>query len=375
MPDIYAVFEGGGVKGIGHVGALAEIGWSEPSLTIKGYAGASAGAIVAALAAAGYPAAGPNRDAPAGPDSMKAILEQLDLAQLLDGIDEVPLTTIQGLTSRLGTIVEDLAERSRDVMRSHYWTGGKPAKWNLLGRRLSQLWSKNADIVAAFRQLWEHKGVYGTVKFRNWIDGLLRKKSHLLDTNGNVTFKSLERGTKGTILKVVVTDIAGRVAKTYGPSLTPSDQVADAVLASMTIPLFFRPFPFGPNNYYVDGGLLSNFPAWLFDDENVQRKESGDAVLPLLGIRLVAPRPTEPPNITSTKEFLSGLLATKLDGADFLQTRSIERFVGINVELPLGLNAWDFNLDSTTKTSLFNRGTVAARTALFESPNRETLGL
>jgi NTE family protein len=57
MPDIFAVFEGGGVKGIGHVGALAQIRWSEPSLTIRGYAGASAGAIVAALAAAGYDAA------------------------------------------------------------------------------------------------------------------------------------------------------------------------------------------------------------------------------------------------------------------------------------------------------------------------------
>ncbi len=52
MKKCNAVFEGGGVRGIGHVGAVCRMeqaGWQFADL-----AGSSAGAIVAALLAAGY---------------------------------------------------------------------------------------------------------------------------------------------------------------------------------------------------------------------------------------------------------------------------------------------------------------------------------
>jgi len=142
----------------------------------------------------------------------------------------------------------------------------------------------------------------------------------------------------------------------------------------MTIPLFFRPFPFGPNNYYVDGGLLSNFPAWLFDEDNAQREAGGSPRLPVLGVRLVPP-PQPPTNITTTSEYLMSLIATKMDGNDFLQTRLIERFARINVELPVGTNAWDFNLDGEARKSLFERGTFAAEASLLDPHNRAQLGL
>ena len=68
---IDAVFEGGGVKGIGLVGAVSEI-------EAKGYefvnlAGTSAGAIVATLLAAGYKAA-----------EVKDIINGLDFNTLVD---------------------------------------------------------------------------------------------------------------------------------------------------------------------------------------------------------------------------------------------------------------------------------------------------
>lgn len=373
MPDIFAVFEGGGVKGIGHVGALAQVRWSEPTLTIRGYAGASAGAIVAALAAAGYEAAGSTPVTPPPADSMQSILDGMDFEELLDGVDRVPLSTIQTFPSTIGRILREIATRSRRIVTSGLLTGMRVARWNALGWHIGRVRSENADLVSAFEELWEHKGVYGTRKFRDWIDGLLKAKAHLRDPHGNVTFASLKKGTNGTILKVIATDIAGRSPKIYDPVLTPSDHVADAIVASMTIPLFFRPFPFGPNNYYVDGGLLSNFPAWLFDEENGQLKQTGAPPLPVLGIRLVAPR--LPTNITTTREYLSSLVATKLDGGDFLQTRLIDRYAGINVELPPGLNAWDFNLTDETKKSLFERGTFAAEASLLVPHNRSALGL
>jgi len=60
-----AVFEGGGVKGIGFVGAIAVA--EERGFTWQNVAGTSAGAIVATLIAAGYTAG-----------EMREILSNLD---------------------------------------------------------------------------------------------------------------------------------------------------------------------------------------------------------------------------------------------------------------------------------------------------------
>ncbi len=50
---IYAIFQGGGAKGIAHLGAVAAVE-EELKLAFAGVAGASAGAFVAALVADGY---------------------------------------------------------------------------------------------------------------------------------------------------------------------------------------------------------------------------------------------------------------------------------------------------------------------------------
>ena len=75
-----AVFEGGGVKGIGLVGAVAVA--EERGYQWQNVAGTSAGAIVAALLAAGYTAA-----------EMKEIMEKLDYKDFRDTglLDKVPL--------------------------------------------------------------------------------------------------------------------------------------------------------------------------------------------------------------------------------------------------------------------------------------------
>jgi len=75
-----AVFEGGGVKGIGLAGAVAVA--EERGYQWVNVAGTSAGAIVAALLAAGYSAA-----------EMKEIMEELDYSRFKDAslLDRVPL--------------------------------------------------------------------------------------------------------------------------------------------------------------------------------------------------------------------------------------------------------------------------------------------
>ncbi|RCW69442.1 patatin-like phospholipase family protein [Pseudorhodoferax soli] len=81
----YGVFQGGGVKGVALVGAL-EVAESR-GVSFEGVGGASAGAIVAALYAAGYTAA-----------EMRSILEGVQFDSLLDGASLVRLA----LAKRLG---------------------------------------------------------------------------------------------------------------------------------------------------------------------------------------------------------------------------------------------------------------------------------
>jgi NTE family protein len=75
-----AVFEGGGVKGIGLVGAVAAT--EELNYEFCNVAGTSAGAIVAALVAAGYRAS-----------ELRHIMQGLDYAEFKDKglLDHIPV--------------------------------------------------------------------------------------------------------------------------------------------------------------------------------------------------------------------------------------------------------------------------------------------
>src|SRR5512146_1705244 len=86
MKKIDAVCEGGGVKGIGLVGAVAVI--EENGYTFENVAGTSAGAIVASLVAAGYKA-----------PELKQILEQQDFRQFMDKDWEDKIPVVGSLIS------------------------------------------------------------------------------------------------------------------------------------------------------------------------------------------------------------------------------------------------------------------------------------
>ena len=60
-------------------------------------------------------------------------------------------------------------------------------------------------------------------------------------------------------------------------------EIAKAVRMSISIPLYFKPIKFSYENgcsFIVDGGILSNFPIWIFDVEGIPR-------WPTFGLKLV----------------------------------------------------------------------------------------
>ena len=46
-------------------------------------------------------------------------------------------------------------------------------------------------------------------------------------------------------------------------------KLIDAIIASISTPIFFQPLPlsvFGEEDYFVDGGIVDNYPIWIFND-------------------------------------------------------------------------------------------------------------
>ena len=80
---------------------------------------------------------------------------------------------------------------------------------------------------------------------------------------------------------------------------------------SMSIPFFYEPVKLVNRqtkaaSYLVDGGLLSNFPVWLFDTEGTQ------PAWPTFGFKLVEPGAGKPRRVRGPISLLTALFATAM---------------------------------------------------------------
>lgn len=292
-----AVFQGGGVKVIGLVGALT-VAESHGYRWVN-VAGTSAGALVAALAAAGYKA-----------EEMARLLEEVDFRAFRDAPS---------------------------------W-----AKVPLVGPALALLLTK---------------GLYKGDALEEWVRRLLARR-------GVYTFADLiipgERDERFRFkLQVVAADISrGRMVvlpkdmAAYGVDPERVD-VARAVRMSVSLPYFFRPvvqhFP-GPDggfrSYIVDGGLLSNFPVWLFD-------VPGTPPWPTIGFMLAGRQSGRPHRIRGPVSFGAALIATMLEAHDALHLEEADSVRTIRVPTD-GVRAIDFDLSREQRRRLFDAGAEAA---------------
>lgn len=292
-----AVFEGGGVKGVGLVGAVAVA--EEKGYRWSNVAGTSAGAIVATLIAAGYSAT-----------EMKEILSELDYSRFKDAsvIDRVP-------------------------------------------------------VVGPLASLALEKGIYEGKFFEDWMGELLRRKK--VETFGDLILEEYKDDERYRFkLRVIASDISrGRLLvlpqdiAEYG--IRPEDlNVATAVRMSMSIPFFYEPgtlknMKANEVSYIVDGGLLSNFPVWLFDTE-------GDTPeWPTFGFKLVEPEEGTPHQVRGPISLLTALFSTMMEAHDALYIKE-ENFVR-TVPIPtLGVKTTEFNISRERSEALYQSGRQAA---------------
>ena len=232
------VLEGGGVKGIGLVGATGEL--AAAGYRFERIARSSAGSIVAACLAALLRAGEPL-------DRLQDIARSIDYSKFRD---RGPL----GRTLRfLGPVVDGLGMAFQNGIFEgaylHRWLSGTLADLGV--RTFGDL--RRTDPKSALPSEQEYR---------------------LVVTASDVSRQRLVR---------LPWDYA-----TYG--LDPDEQlVADAVRASASIPFFFEPVTLrargGEVSTLVDGGMLSNFPVGLFD-----RTDGHEPRWPTFGVRLSAKR-------------------------------------------------------------------------------------
>jgi hypothetical protein len=132
-------------------------------------------------------------------------------------------------------------------------------------------------------------------------------------------------------LKVVAGDLLSGEMRVFGGSNDGDLNAVDAAVASASYPLFFQPFPF-QGSLFVDGGLVSNLPAWVFDDERLKRHKP----TPTFGFRFVeVPLLGRPASISespsSLPEFFKRLATTSIFGGQELGARSIEDYYAFNL--------------------------------------------
>ena len=303
------VFEGGGVKGIGLAGAYSAL--CERGVGPKRVAGTSAGAITAALVAAGYSA---------------------------EELDEILLTVPFA--------------RFKDTA----WEDRVP----IIGHPLSVLLQR---------------GIYEGGFFREWMRELLAAK-------GIRTFSQLADPEATELkdryrLKVIVSDVTHRrllVLPDDAASLgiEPGDlDVAYAVRMSMSIPIFFEPVMHrnprtGLDHLIVDGGMLSNFPVWVFDCED---QETPD--WPTFGLLLVEPDPKvpiseripapehAPHGARGLVDLLSSMLHTMMEAHDRLYVEKAQYARTIPIPT-LGVGTTEFDLSKERAEALYQSGRTAA---------------
>lgn len=191
-------------------------------------------------------------------------------------------------------------------------------------------------------------GLYKGDRLESWIGRLLANK-------GIRTFRDIPKDS----LRVIVSDISDGAIVVLPDDLGKYNcdindfPIAKAVRMSCSIPYFFEPVKLH-NKKFVDGGVLSNFPMWLFDKENVKK------VRPVIGIKLNGNKEDLPPRqINNAIEMFGALFETMKDAHD---NRYISRKLEKNIIfVPIkNSSSIDFNLSETKKKELILVGRSSA---------------
>ncbi len=297
------VLEGGGVKGIGLVGAISVL--EEHGFSFVRVAGTSAGAIVGSLVAAGFTSA-----------ELHTLMASIDYTKFRDATEPE-------------RILKSLAKGIDLWFHEGMYQGEYFHQWIT-----QQLATKD-------------KHTFGDLRTDAGPDVPATEQYKLVVMTSDLTQGQIKR-----------------LPWDYEDRAHPADdqRIADAVRASMSIPFFFRPFSLnvyadGPS-VFVDGGMLSNFPVDAFDGP-----PGSPPGLPTIGIKLSARQRADVVQhpVKGDLSLAMAMLGTMQSWSDQMHLDDpavVARTIFVDT---LGVNATDFGITPQVQDELYQNGRAAAQ--------------
>lgn len=339
MPiPIYAIFEGGGAKGIAHIAAVKAC--EAHDLEIIGVAGASAGAVIASLVAVGYKA------------------------------DEIfdPQNPYNNLLATLGATPIDLLGREDWTLFTKAQHRLSKALWKFLAfGYLARFYEQTVYKVA--KEIKDTGGYFQTEEIRRVLNELYRKKlaDHYVEANedkavpdrvtfGNIAPKNVKRCCS---LKVIATDVT-RQKMVIFDSINEeyaAVEVAEAVAASIAIPAIFKPAQiksYRPNakreddrtagRLFADGGIISNMPLWVFSDEklNYERTQLPNSKVKIVAFGLKGD--SQQMDQYQFAQYWPSIARTSIFGGQQVVEQFIPNVLPVKMQVNIGVTEFDFTM-------------------------------
>lgn len=245
------VLEGGGVRGLAYAGVFSVLEEKNILQHIEKVGGSSAGAIAGMLVSIGYSA-----------NEIDSLMLELPVQKFNDG------------------------------------------KWGIVGK---------------YRRFKNDFGIYKGEAFEKWLQQLVAHKTG----NPLLTFEQLHQlHISNSFYKdfyCTGTNLSKQQLEVFSYSNTPAMPIALAVRISGSVPLYFEPVALDNHlqkikksdsttfaNYYVDGGMLCNYPISMFDtcEDNTVNPLSCDKIkfnTQTIGIKLERPQQIDSLNNNSTR--------------------------------------------------------------------------
>ncbi|WP_274365363.1 patatin-like phospholipase family protein [Paenibacillus thermotolerans] len=293
---VNAVFQGGGVKGIGLVGAIYAA--ERYGVTFHQTAGTSVGAVVASLVAAGYSA-----------DEMKSLILEMPLEQFTRK-DWIHHLTFVGPAVRLlvkkGLYSGDPIER---------WVEQQLARKGI--RTFGDLPPNALRVVASDISLGKLLELPGDIQ-QYGMDPMNLSVARAVRMSASIPF------------------------------------FFDPVVFKLRQKQQRRQLRLPKSVYVVDGAILSNYPLWIFDKELKERPGG----IPTLGFQLVGRTSAAPNNINGPISMLHALFSTMVSAHDERYIEKHSRFRTIKILSDM-VGSTEFSVSKEKQMELFESGLKA----------------
>lgn len=324
--EIYIAFSGGGAKAFIHIGALSFL---EARYRVVGVSGTSAGALVAVLKAAGFSANDmftPNNVAYGDSALFNKIKKKnknvTELHHLLGG------EGLEGLRKAHSSPLIYMMKRAKYFQKFYmiisflilafvlplvvikltqnypFYISGMASL--ILCLALSLLWVKIILKPTLFN-ISDHVFTNGIA----CTDRAIKEIEHQVAIKLGVKDRRVLMKDFKLPIRIIAADLDRSEPKIFSNSTTPLTPLYDALSASICIPVAFKPHLYNGTRY-IDGGIVSNMPAFVFSEDLALHPER----------RIVALRITP---IKSSSD----------DSDKYLRNRILRRFLKIPVNAGL----------------------------------------